>query len=123
MERFILKKTAVSVVLIQLLCLSASLWLVSAASNASCVMDNEPPLLDGPGDFDAPISHGLESATREEMQEQIGVLSRQVEELQAVNYQTTIMMYVFVVVSAFLVLMLMLFVMFRRPTLIVRTTR
>jgi len=86
-------------------------------------MDNEPPLLDGPGDFDAPISHGLESATREEMQEQIGVLSRQVEELQAVNYQTTIMMYVFVVVSAFLVLMLMLFVMFRRPTLIVRTTR
>ena len=118
-----MKKTAVSVVLIQLLCLSVSLWLVSATSSVSCALDNEPLLLDGPGDYDAPISNGLESAAREEMQEHIGVLNRQVEELQAINYQTTIMMYVFVVVSAFLVLMLMFVVMFRRPTLIVRTPR
>ncbi len=117
-----MKNRAVSVVLMHLVCLLVSLLLVSVTANASCVLETEP-LLDGPAGYDASTSNGLESATREEMQEQIDALSRQVEELQAVNYQTTIMMYVFVVVSAFLVLMLMFFVMFRRPTLIVRTTR
>jgi len=126
MRRCKVQKRPVSIVLIQLLCLSASLWLASVAPNASCVSGNEPPLLDESNEYDAPASYEFEPAARallQEQQEQINDLSSQLEELQAVNYQTTIMMYVFVAVSAFLALMLMFYVMFRRPAPFVRTAR
>jgi hypothetical protein len=100
--------------------------MVNAAPNASCLLDSEPSLLDENNEYNAPASYEPEPAVRallEEKQEQINGLSSQIEELQAANYQTTIMMYVFVVISAFLVLMLMFFVMFRRPAPLVRSTR
>jgi len=100
--------------------------MINATPNASCFSDNEPPLLDGSSEYNPPASYELDPAVRallEEKREQIDGLNSQIEELQAANYQTTIMMYVFVAISAFLVLMLMFFVMFRRPAPLVRSTR
>ena len=119
-----MQNRALLIVFVQLLCLSASLCLFSVAPNALCVGDNEPPLLEDSNEYNAPASYELEPAARaivQEQQEQINDLNSQLEGLQAANYQTTILMYVFVAVSAFLALMLMFFVMFRRPAPIVRT--
>ena len=98
--------------------------MIGATPNASCFSDNESPLLDGSSEYYPPASFELDPSVRillEEKQDQINGLSGQIEELQAVNYQTTVMMYVFVAISAFLVLLLMFFVMFRRPAPIVRS--
>lgn len=57
----------------------------------------------------------LQSAN-EQLQGQISEISRQLEELQTLNYNTTILMYVFIGATAFLALMMMFLQKFGRRT-------